>query len=46
MIDRKGEEEVDITIIPGEPREEPEKVTVPAGDEPEGSAEPDDVAAD
>ena len=45
MIDRKGEEEVDITIIPGEPREEPEKVTVPAGDEPEGSAdEPDDPA--
>ena len=47
MVDRKGEEEVDITVIPGEPRE-PEKVTVPAGaDEPEGSAdEPDEPAAD
>jgi ATP-dependent Clp protease ATP-binding subunit ClpC len=31
MIDRKGEEEVDITIIPGEERE-PEKVPVVAGD--------------
>jgi ATP-dependent Clp protease ATP-binding subunit ClpC len=47
MIDRKGEEEVDITIIPGEPRQEPEKVTVPAGDQPEGSAdEPDEPAED
>jgi ATP-dependent Clp protease ATP-binding subunit ClpC len=46
MVDRKGEEEVDITVIPGEPRE-PEKVTVPAGaDEPEGSADgPDEPAA-
>jgi ATP-dependent Clp protease ATP-binding subunit ClpC len=35
MVDRKGEEEVDITIIPGEERE---PVAVPAGDasEPEG----------
>ncbi len=44
MVDRKGEEDVKITIIPGaEP--EPEKVTVPAGgDEPESSAdEPHDV---
>ena len=30
MVDRKGEEEVEITIIPGE-APEPEKVTVPAG---------------
>jgi ATP-dependent Clp protease ATP-binding subunit ClpC len=38
MVDRKGDEEVEITIIPGEGGE-PEKVTVPAGaDEPEGSA--------
>jgi hypothetical protein len=38
---------VDITVIPGEPRE-PEKVTVPAGaDEPEGSVdEPDEPAGD
>jgi ATP-dependent Clp protease ATP-binding subunit ClpC len=42
MVDRKGDEDVDITIIPGEERE-PEKVTVPAGgDEPAASAdEPD-----
>ncbi len=39
MVDRKGEEEVEITVIPGEERE-PEKVTVPAGgEEPEGSAD-------
>jgi ATP-dependent Clp protease ATP-binding subunit ClpC len=39
MVDRKGDEEVNITIIPGEERE-PEPVTVPAGgDEPEGSAD-------
>src|SRR5690348_7229740 len=38
MVDREGEEDVKITIIPGEP-DEPEKVTVPAGDaEPEGPA--------
>jgi ATP-dependent Clp protease ATP-binding subunit ClpC len=45
MVDREGEEDVKITIIPGEPRE-PEKVTVPAGDaEPEGpAAEPDEPA--
>jgi len=49
MVDRKGDDEVDITIIPGEPRE-PEKVAVPAGDapenrEPDGSAdEPDEPA--
>jgi ATP-dependent Clp protease ATP-binding subunit ClpC len=45
MVDRKGDEEVNITIIPGEERE-PEPVTVPAGgDEPEGSAgEPHDAA--
>jgi ATP-dependent Clp protease ATP-binding subunit ClpC len=44
MVDRKGEEDVDITIIPGAEQPEPEKVTVPAGgDAPEGSAdEPDD----
>jgi ATP-dependent Clp protease ATP-binding subunit ClpC len=44
MVDRAGDEEVKITIIPGEERE-PEPVTVPAGsDEPEGSAdEPDDA---
>jgi ATP-dependent Clp protease ATP-binding subunit ClpC len=39
MVDRKGDEEVDITIIPGDPRE---PVAVPAGDsgdEPESSAE-------
>jgi ATP-dependent Clp protease ATP-binding subunit ClpC len=39
MVDRKGDEEVDITIIPGEEREEPEKVTVPAGEEPAGSVD-------
>src|SRR6185369_13758461 len=35
MVDRKGDDEVDITIIPGEPRE---PVAVPAGEgsEPEG----------
>ena len=46
MVDRAGDEEVKITIIPGEARE-PEPVTVPAGsDEPEGSAdEPDDLPA-
>jgi ATP-dependent Clp protease ATP-binding subunit ClpC len=39
MVDRKGDEDVNITIIPGEERE-PEPVTVPAGgDEPEGSAD-------
>jgi hypothetical protein len=41
MVDRKGDEEVDITIIPGEPRE---PVAVPAGDagdEPSGD-EPDE----
>jgi ATP-dependent Clp protease ATP-binding subunit ClpC len=38
MVDRKGEEEVDITVIPGE-EQEPEKVTVPAGDEPAASAD-------
>jgi len=31
MVDRKGDDEVDITIIPGEVPE-PEKVAVPAGD--------------
>ena len=35
LVDRKNDEEVDITIIPGEIT--PEKVTVPP-DEPEGSA--------
>ena len=30
LVDRKGDDEVDITVIPGEDRE-PEKVTVPAG---------------
>jgi ATP-dependent Clp protease ATP-binding subunit ClpC len=43
VVGRKDEsDEVDITLIAGPPREEPEKVTVPA-DEPEGSAddEPD-----
>ncbi len=43
MVDRKDDEEVDITVIAGEERE-PEPVTVPAGDgsgdEPESS--PDD----
>jgi ATP-dependent Clp protease ATP-binding subunit ClpC len=45
MVDRAGDEEVKITIIPGEERD-PEPVTVPAGsaDEPEGPAEePDDA---
>jgi hypothetical protein len=45
MVDRKGEEDVDITIIPGEERE-PEKVTVPAGDEPEGSIAEGDASED
>jgi ATP-dependent Clp protease ATP-binding subunit ClpC len=44
MVDRKGDDEVDITIIPGEPRE-PEKVAVPAGDAPE-SHEPEGSAGD
>jgi ATP-dependent Clp protease ATP-binding subunit ClpC len=39
LVDRKNEDEVDITIIPGEIT--PEKVTVPP-DEPEGSADEDD----
>jgi ATP-dependent Clp protease ATP-binding subunit ClpC len=38
MVDRKGEDEVDITIIPGEIT--PEKVTVPP-DEPTDSADDD-----
>ena len=42
MIGRKGDEDVDITIIPGEPRE-PEKVAVAAG---EGSSGGDESAAD
>ena len=44
MIDRKGDDEVAITIIPGEVPE-PEKVTVPAGgaDEPEGPSEDEPV---
>jgi ATP-dependent Clp protease ATP-binding subunit ClpC len=44
MVDRKGDEEVDITIIPGEPRE---PVAVPAGeagDEPEST--PEEPSAD
>jgi ATP-dependent Clp protease ATP-binding subunit ClpC len=46
MVDRKGDEEVNITIIPGEELE-PEPVTVPAGgDEPEGSADAADDAAE
>jgi ATP-dependent Clp protease ATP-binding subunit ClpC len=47
MVDRKGEEEVEITVIPGEELE-PEKVTVPAGgDEPEGSTDgPGEVSDD
>jgi ATP-dependent Clp protease ATP-binding subunit ClpC len=47
MVDRKGEEEVDINVIPGEERE-PEKVTVPAGgEEPEASAdEPEEPSED
>ncbi|HEY7694400.1 MAG TPA: ATP-dependent Clp protease ATP-binding subunit [Gaiellaceae bacterium] len=39
MVDRKGDDEVDISIIPGEERE---PVAVPAGD---ASDEPDDRAA-
>ncbi len=38
MVSRKGEEEVDITIIPAEERE---KVAVPAGSVPGGSDTPD-----
>ena len=38
MVSRKGEEEVDITIIPAEDRE---KVAVPAGSVPGGSDTPD-----
>jgi ATP-dependent Clp protease ATP-binding subunit ClpC len=46
MVDRKGDEEVKITIIPGEELE-PEPVTVPAGgDEPEGPADAADDAAE
>jgi ATP-dependent Clp protease ATP-binding subunit ClpC len=44
MVDRKGEEEVEITIIPGEPREEPEKVTVPAGAAPSSKDVPESSA--
>jgi ATP-dependent Clp protease ATP-binding subunit ClpC len=43
LVDRKNDEEVDITIIPGEIT--PEKVTVPP-DEPEGSAGEDDETDD
>jgi ATP-dependent Clp protease ATP-binding subunit ClpC len=39
LVDRKNEDEVDITIIPGEIT--PEKVTVPP-DEPQGSADEDE----
>jgi ATP-dependent Clp protease ATP-binding subunit ClpC len=39
LVDRKNEDEVDITIIPGEIT--PEKVTVPP-DEPQDSADEDD----
>ncbi|HTS72889.1 MAG TPA: ATP-dependent Clp protease ATP-binding subunit [Gaiellaceae bacterium] len=42
LIDRKNEDEVDITIIPGEIT--PEKVTVPP-DEPQDSADDDDPDA-
>jgi ATP-dependent Clp protease ATP-binding subunit ClpC len=39
LISRKDDtDEVDITVIPGAPPE-PEKVTVPADDEPQGEAE-------
>jgi ATP-dependent Clp protease ATP-binding subunit ClpC len=41
LVDRKNEDEVDITIIPGEIT--PEKVTVPP-DEPQDSADEDDSA--
>jgi ATP-dependent Clp protease ATP-binding subunit ClpC len=41
LVARKGDEEVDITLIPGEVT--PEKVTVPP-DEPEGSADEDDAS--
>jgi ATP-dependent Clp protease ATP-binding subunit ClpC len=42
MIGRKGDDDVDITIIPGEPRE-PEKVPVAAG---ETAASGDDAPGD
>jgi ATP-dependent Clp protease ATP-binding subunit ClpC len=43
LVDRKNDEEVDITIIPGEIT--PEKVTVPP-EEPSGSADEDDDSED
>jgi ATP-dependent Clp protease ATP-binding subunit ClpC len=43
LVDRKNEDEVDITVIPAEIT--PEKVTVPP-EEPSGSAEDDDDSSD
>src|SRR3954452_5869037 len=43
LVDRKNDQEVDITIIPGEIT--PEKVTVPP-EEPSGSADEDDETDD
>jgi len=42
LVARKNDEEVDITVIPGAPPE-PEKVTVPAGEEP-AEPEPEEPA--
>jgi ATP-dependent Clp protease ATP-binding subunit ClpC len=45
MVDRKGDEEVNITIIPGDERE-PEKVTVPAGGADSSDARPEGSSDD
>jgi ATP-dependent Clp protease ATP-binding subunit ClpC len=45
VVDRKDEEEVDISIIEGEAPAEPEKVTVPA-EEPSAQADGDEPADD
>jgi ATP-dependent Clp protease ATP-binding subunit ClpC len=45
MIARKGDEEVNITIIPGDERE-PEKVTVPAGGTESSDARPEGSSDD
>ncbi len=45
VVDRKDDDEVDITIVEGEPPAEPEKVTVPA-EEPAAEAAGDDEPSD
>jgi ATP-dependent Clp protease ATP-binding subunit ClpC len=42
LVNRKNEDEVDITVIPGAPPAEPEKVTVPAEEPKAEVEEPED----